>query len=109
MGDFNVEPLVFLQAAWPSYLGGKLLLPNVEATCGAGLGRMLDYAFVSCPIAPAVTIEPDLDGPWRPHLGLKLITHAPAVQYLTRLPVLALLVPLCQGPPSISVREPRWP
>ena len=72
MADWNVEPQQLHDINWPGYIKSQVVTPNgVSFTCDQGRGRMLDYALVSHTLVPYFSLEPDLDSPWKPHLGLR--------------------------------------
>ena len=58
-GDWQMEPQTVAGSPWISRLGLKFLVPNVDATCTAGRGRIIDYFIVSEGLHPFIFVEPE--------------------------------------------------
>ena len=68
-GDFNMTPQDVINTGFAARLGLEVKVAQVDATCTAGHGRVLDFCLVSRTLAatcgdPGATVVP-----WRPHIG----------------------------------------
>ena len=72
LADFNMLPRFLMETGWLQSVRGRLHIPqNTQFTCRNG-GGLLDYAVSSEGVADGLLLLGDLDGPWRPHLGLNV-------------------------------------
>ena len=96
VGDFQMTPSQMSSIPAISKLGLQVVAPDVDATCTAGLGRVIDFSIVSVKLAPFLQIEPELKVPWKSHIGLRL--SFPARLRSLSAPVLQTPRPLPQLP-----------
>jgi hypothetical protein len=76
VGDFNQHPEELAATGFLTFVQGTAVATH-EPTCRQGGGSIIDYAIVQASLAPAVSIERDLDSPWGPHYGLRVRIQTP--------------------------------
>ena len=99
-GDWQMEPHTVAASPWVKTLHLKFLIPNVDATCTAGRGRVIDYFLVSESIFPHMTITADYAVDWKPHMGLRLTLPLRLRQHLVptlRVPRALVPLPMVDG------------
>ena len=73
LADFNTPPEELQRAGWLEKLKARIMKPDAEITCHAGHGSLIDYAIVSCCLAPYVEeCTSETCVPWGPHDGVRL-------------------------------------
>jgi hypothetical protein len=72
--DFNVPPETLRDTTtWLDDMGADIMLAaDVQVTCTAGRGRVLDYVVCSRCLMPLLKVEVDSMASWRPHVGLRI-------------------------------------
>ncbi len=69
-GDFNMPPSRLKEApTWLDDIVADMLVPELQVTCTAGKGRVLDFFVVSLCVLPMVIMvepEPDPSAQWAP-------------------------------------------
>jgi hypothetical protein len=76
VGDFNQHPEELAASRFLTFVQGTAVATK-EATCRQGGGSVIDYALIQANLAPAVSIERDLDSPWGPHYGIRVRIDVP--------------------------------
>jgi len=72
-GDMNMTPAELRGIGWLDRIDASIIAPDVELTCTAGEGRVLDWFVVANCLLPDITsIRVVDDTPWRPHVGVIL-------------------------------------
>jgi len=73
IADWNMTPEELSETGFLAAVGGLVFLPaDVSFTCGNGPGRMLDYVVAPGWVCRMLTLTADKEGPWSPHVGLRL-------------------------------------
>ena len=70
---------------------------------------MLDYAVVSPWLEHFISTEADTEGPWSPHLALKITVNLAFPMVITRQQIKPREAPVAQGPCRQSWDEYFWP
>ena len=98
VGDWQTTPDTLQTHTLVAKLGLRTVVaPNVDATCTAGQGRVIDFAVATPGIAQYLSVQADLAVPWKSHIGLTLsfparlrAYQAPALRVPRVLPELPL-------------------
>ena len=76
VGDWNQGPEEMANGGFPSFVHGAIVSTK-RPTCLKGKDSGIDYAIVRRGLEAAVKLEVDEDGPWSPHLGIKIVVDVP--------------------------------
>ena len=107
VGDWNATPGELTKTGWVEQVGGRIFTPdNVDYTCTAGSGRMIDFC-VGGPMAETIIqkISADDAGPWKTHHGLQILLRGGADCNLVR----TLGLPACFVHPPAAKNKQKDP
>ncbi|CAK0895271.1 unnamed protein product, partial [Prorocentrum cordatum] len=93
-------------SGWQLFLeiGGEIVLPDVQVTCGKSAGSLIDYAVAAKSVAKLIMVKGVLGVPWKVHCGLRVKKEGSSTAWWRRALVLPRPHPALARPPT--ARDP---